>query len=101
MRGPAKFDPLRQRLPFAARQPHEAKKSSRGCCGSGSALPVPQESKALLFLKKKKQKDFANKITDEWLAPSPFGQKFFGSFFQERTRFLFVVARGNGAVGPE
>ena len=51
-----------------------------------------QDSKRLLFLKKKKQKDFAR-----WGAAQAGGSetswaKFFGSFFQERTRFLLFLA---------
>ncbi|MGI3775773.1 MAG: hypothetical protein ACRYGC_00630, partial [Janthinobacterium lividum] len=49
--------------------------------GRAVALPA-KPGKNLLFLKKKKQKDFARKL------PNPDSRKFFGSFFQERTRFL-------------
>ncbi len=51
-----------------------------------------QEGKTLLFLKKKKQKDFAHWVPGRRAAPSLNGQKFFGSFFQERTCFLSVLA---------
>ena len=45
-------------------------------------------SKILLFLKKKKQKDFARTLRVMQEATGSHLQKFFGSFFQERTRFL-------------
>ena len=38
------------------------------------------------------------RITATWLVLSPYGQEFFGSFFQERTRFLSVLAHGNRAA---
>jgi hypothetical protein len=44
-----------------------------------------QDSKRLLFVNKKKQKNFANldhAVSSAW---GPFEQKFFGSFFQKRT----------------
>ena len=49
-----------------------------------------QEDRSLLFLKKKKQKDFARKPLVSQMTMKPYGQKFFGSFFQERTRFLLA-----------
>ena len=54
----------------------------------GAACCFAQESKTLLFLKRKKQKDFAHGVPDARATPEPNGQKFFGSFFQERTRLL-------------
>ncbi len=53
-----------------------------------------QESKTLLFLKKKKQKDFAYWDSGARAAPEINGPKFFGSFFQERTRFRLRAASG-------
>ncbi len=44
-----------------------------------------QGSKTLLFLKKKKQKDFAPFGTERDARSLPNGQEFFGSFFQKRT----------------
>jgi hypothetical protein len=41
-------------------------------------------SKSLLFLKKKKQKDFPQGLRPWWRGRSPV-EKFFGSFFQKRT----------------
>jgi hypothetical protein len=44
-----------------------------------------QDSKRLLFVNKKKQKNFCNlnhAVPNTW---GPFEQKFFGSFFQKRT----------------
>jgi len=43
--------------------------------------------KSLLFLKKKKQKDFSV-LNPEMVPDSEKGKKFFGSFFQERTAFV-------------
>ncbi len=51
-----------------------------------------QGSKSLLFLKKKKQKDFVRGVSGAGAAAGPNVQKFFGSFFQERTRFLLAAA---------
>jgi hypothetical protein len=47
-------------------------------------------SKSLLFLKKKKQKDFFMLGHGRWLhrASGPESKKFFGSFFQKRTASL-------------
>ncbi len=47
-----------------------------------------EESKNLLFLKKKKQKDFAPFGTERAARSVPKEQKFFGSFFQKRTASL-------------
>jgi hypothetical protein len=44
-------------------------------------------SKVLLFLKKKKQKDFPLCAVAN---PQANGQKFFGSFFQKRTTLTFA-----------
>ena len=55
-----------------------------------------QKDKDLLFLKKKKQKDFTHGVPGVRGAPEPSGQKFFGSFFQERTCFLPAVLQEIG-----
>ena len=47
-----------------------------------------QKGKAHLFLKKKKQKDFAPGVPGARAAPEPNERKLFASFFQERTCFL-------------
>ncbi len=60
--------------------------------GLAAARCLKQEDKILLFLKKKKQKDFAHGIPGVRVAPGPHVQKFFGFFFQERTCFLLAVA---------
>jgi hypothetical protein len=49
------------------------RESTMRCRGRGGCLSCRYRRKRLLFLKKKKQKDFTNLV------------KFFGSFFQERT----------------
>jgi len=52
--------------------------------------------KSLLFLKKKKQKDFPR---FSFLNPEPGnGEKFFGSFFQERTAFVAHRTKDPGKV---
>jgi hypothetical protein len=53
-------------------------------CGGSCGREVIRKS--LLFLKKKKQKDFCS--FGPGLGRSANGQKFFGSFFQKRTFFL-------------
>ena len=53
---------------------------------------LKQESRTLLFLKKKKQKDSAHWGSGARAAPEINGPKFFGSFFQERTRFFLRAA---------
>jgi hypothetical protein len=45
------------------------------------------EKQALLFLKKKQQKNFFNLDRAGENARGPEAQKFFGSFFQKRTAF--------------
>ena len=55
-----------------------------------------QKGKNLLFLKKKKQKDFAYGTPSARAAPEPNRQKFFGSFFQERTCFLPIMLQETG-----
>ncbi len=40
-----------------------------------------QEGKSLLFLKKKKQKDFAHWVLSALVAPEPNGRTFFNFFF--------------------
>jgi hypothetical protein len=48
------------------------------------------QGRILLFLKKKKQKDFSP--FGVWIGTN--GEKFFGSFFQKRTRFLCLANQG-------
>ena len=56
-----------------------------------------REGKALLL--KKKQKSFAHGVLGVRVAPLPNEQKFFGSFFQERTCFLPAMLQGAGDGG--
>ncbi len=67
---------------------------------TGATRCFRQESKGLLFLKKKKQKDFAPWVPGALAAPESHEQKFFGSFFQERTRFLPAAANNTGPGSP-
>jgi len=53
--------------------------------------------KSLLFLKKKKQKDFS-RFSPEMVPGPENRKKFFGSFFQERTAFVAHRAKGPGKV---
>ncbi|MGI4977140.1 MAG: hypothetical protein ACRYG6_09385 [Janthinobacterium lividum] len=53
----------------------------------------------LLFLEKKKQKDFARLGSEPNVWQGTNVQKFFGSFFQERTRFLSPAREKDTADG--
>ncbi len=63
-------------------------RSTAGRMSVSGLLWGRQASKSLLFLKKKKQKDFCTFCTERTPRSAPNGQTFFGSFFQKRTRLL-------------